>query len=208
MSTDVTASQGVEEGVEERVEPARKPLRADAQRNYDKIVEVARALFREKGADASLDEIAKRAGVGPGTLYRHFPTRDALVDAVMKDWADRVQGDAQQVLDGGLPPREALTTWLHRLVEHMSRYQGAPAKFASALDDPGTPMHHKCTALMAANATVFDALDAQGALRAGVDPRDVVRMVTGIAAAAERSGLGQETATPMLAIVADGVLRP
>jgi AcrR family transcriptional regulator len=193
--------------IDEELEPVRRPLRADAQRNFDKIVETARVLFREKGADASLDEIAKRAGVGPGTLYRHFPTRDALVDAVMKDWVDRVHGDAQQVLDAGLEPRETLTTWLGRLVEHMSRYQGAPAKFASALDDTGTPMHHKCTALVAANKIVFDALDAQDAVRGGVDPRDVVRMVTGIAAAAEKSGLGHDAATPMLTIVADGVLR-
>ena len=74
----------------------RKPLRADAQRNYDKIVETARAVFRERGADASLDEIAKRAGVGPGTLYRHFPTRDALIDTVMRDWADRINADADE----------------------------------------------------------------------------------------------------------------
>jgi AcrR family transcriptional regulator len=203
----MSADTSIHEDTHEDLEPARRPLRADAQRNYDKIVEAARVLFREKGADTSLDEIAKSAGVGPGTLYRHFPTRDALIDAVMKDWVDRVHGDAEQVLEAELGTRETLTTWLDRLVEHMSRYQGAPAKFASALDDTGTPMHHKCTALVAANKIVFDSLDARGALRAGVDPRDVVRMVTGIAAAAEKSGLGHEAATPMLAIVADGVLR-
>src|ERR1700710_537890 len=164
MSAD-TSVQGAAHG---DVEPARRPLRADAQRNYDKIVEAARVLFREKGADTSLDEIAKSAGVGPGTLYRHFPTRDALIDAVMKDWVDRVRGDAEQVLEAELGTRETLTTWLDLLVENMSRHQGAPPKFASALDDTGTPMHHKCTALVAANKIVFDSLDAQGALRAGV----------------------------------------
>ena len=66
-------------------------MRADAQRNRDRIVEVAREVFREQGYDASLDEVAKRAGVGPGTLYRHFPTRDALLDAIMQSWVDRVQ---------------------------------------------------------------------------------------------------------------------
>ena len=200
MSTDVSTT--------DTVGAARKPLRADAQRNYDKIVETARELFRAKGADASLDEIAKRAGVGPGTLYRHFPNRDALIDAVMRDWVDMVRGDAQQMVDAGLPARETLTSWLHHLVEHVSRYQGAPAKFASALDDPGTPMHHKCEALVGANQIVFDALEHRGELRPGVEPRDVVRMVTGIATAAERSGAGAESANPMLAIVADGVLRP
>src|SRR5690242_14742591 len=66
-------------------------MRADAKRNYDRIVEVAREVFREQGYDASLDEVAKRAGVGPGTLYRHFPTRDALLDAIMQSWVDRVE---------------------------------------------------------------------------------------------------------------------
>ena len=59
-------------------------MRADAQRNHDRIVEVAREVFREQGYDASLDEVAKRAGVGPGTLYRHFPTREDLLDAIMQ----------------------------------------------------------------------------------------------------------------------------
>src|SRR6195952_207167 len=101
--------------VPEDLEPARRPLRADAQRNFDKIVETARVLFREKGADASLDEIAKRAGVGPGTLYRHFPTRDALVDAVMRDWADRINADADEAAASDPPPRDALAGFFRRV---------------------------------------------------------------------------------------------
>ena len=65
-------------------------MRADAQRNRDRIVEVAREVFREQGYDASLDEVAKRAGVGAGTLYRHFPSRDVLMDAILQSWVDRV----------------------------------------------------------------------------------------------------------------------
>ena len=77
-------------------------MRADAKRNYDRIVEVAREVFREQGYDASLDEVAKRAGVGPGTLYRHFPTRDALLDAIMQSWVDRgVRSDVRSVERGG-----------------------------------------------------------------------------------------------------------
>ena len=66
-------------------------MRADARRNYDRIVEVARVVFREQGYDASLDEVAKRAGVGPGTLYRHFPKRENLIDAIMQVWVDSVE---------------------------------------------------------------------------------------------------------------------
>src|ERR1700750_2376593 len=99
MSADTSVDDDVvPPGTEERAEPERKPLRAAAQRNYDKIVEVARVLFREKGADASLDEIAKRAGVGPGTLYRHFPTRDALLDAIMQNWVERVDEAGEKTL--------------------------------------------------------------------------------------------------------------
>ncbi len=73
-------------------------MRADAKRNRDRIVEVARDVFRERGYDASLDEVAKRAGVGAGTLYRHFPTRDALLDAIMQSWVDRVNEGVEKAL--------------------------------------------------------------------------------------------------------------
>ena len=73
-------------------------MRADAQRNYDRIVEVAREVFREQGYDASLDLVAKRAGVGAGTLYRHFPTRDDLLDAIMQSWVDRVDEATDKAL--------------------------------------------------------------------------------------------------------------
>src|ERR1700709_2605775 len=83
-------------------------VRADAKRNYDRIVEVAREVFREQGYDASLDEVAKRAGVGPGTLYRHFPTRDALLDAIMQSWVDRVEEAVEKTLAYEGPPRDLL----------------------------------------------------------------------------------------------------
>ena len=83
-------------------------MRADAQRNYDRILEVARQVFAERGHDASMDEIAKRSGVGPGTLYRHFPNRDTLYDALMKDWVARIHASADKAVASELPPREVL----------------------------------------------------------------------------------------------------
>ena len=73
-------------------------MRADAKRNRDRIVEVAREVFREQGYDASLDEVARRAGVGAGTLYRHFPTRDNLMDALMQSWVDAVEQASEKAL--------------------------------------------------------------------------------------------------------------
>src|SRR3954463_8810288 len=91
-------------------------VRADARRNYDRIVEVARELFREQGYDASLDEVAKRAGVGPGTLYRHFPTRDKLFDAIMQSWVDRVNETTEKALAHEGSARELLLNWFEEYV--------------------------------------------------------------------------------------------
>src|SRR3954470_17123231 len=186
----------------------RKPLRADAQRNYDKIVETARAVFRERGADASLDEIAKRAGVGPGTLYRHFPTRDALIDTVMRDWSDRINADSEEIASSDLPARAALATWFSKFVENVGIYQGAAAKVMSAMDDPSSPIYRKCQVLVAANDKVLERARESGALRPGVESREVMRLVSGVATVVDQSGIGAAEAEPMLAIVLDGILLP
>lgn len=187
-------------------EEAAKPLRADAVRNREKLVQAARLVFAERGADCSLDEIAKRAGVGPGTLYRHFPTRDDLIDAMMRDWAERVDADAQEVIDADLGPRDALTAWFGRFVENVGVYHGAAAKMMSALDDPASPIYRKCQVLFGANDRVLGKARDAGALREGVDSREVMRLVSGISTVIDQAGLSQGQATPMLGIVLDGIL--
>ena len=188
-------------------DPAHKPLRADAQRNYDKLIVAAREVFRERGADGSLDEIAKRAGVGPGTLYRHFPTREALIDAMMKDWAERIDADSQSVVDSDLPAREALEAWFSRFLENVGIYQGAAAKLMKAMDDESSPIYAKCQVLAAANEKVIAKVRDDGALRDDVDAREVMRMVSGVSTVVDQAGLSSEQAKPMLRIVLDGILR-
>ena len=188
--------------------PASKPLRVDAQRNYDKLVLAAREAFRERGSDASLDDIAKRAGVGPGTLYRHFPTRDALIDAMMRDWSERINADSEEIAATDLPAREALTTWFAKFVENVGIYQGAAAKVMSAMDDPSSPIYRKCQVLVAANEKVLARARELDALRDGVEAREVMRIVSGVATVVDQSGLTADQAEPMLAIVLDGILRP
>jgi AcrR family transcriptional regulator len=119
-------------------------MRADAQRNRDRIVEVAREVFREQGYDASLDLVAKRAGVGAGTLYRHFPARENLVDAIMQSWVDRVDEAAAKVLAHEGPPRELLLAWFSAYVSLISLHRGGPAKITAAMGDPASPMRNKC----------------------------------------------------------------
>ncbi len=190
------------------VESAEKPMRADAQRNYDKLLTAARDAFREHGSAASLDDIAKRAGVGPGTLYRHFPTRDALIDAVMKDWADRVSADSKAVVESGLPGREALSMWFEHFIGHMSLYRGAAQKFVASMDDPSTPIYRKCQVLAAANNEVLTHVAESGVLREDVDSREVMRMVSGVASVIDQASMSKEDAKPMLDIILNGITVP
>ena len=163
-------------------------MRADAQRNYDRIVEVAREVFREKGYDAaSLDEIAKRAGVGPGTLYRHFPQRESLIDAVLKSWVDKVNDTAAKALAREGSDRDVLLGWFDEYVALISQHRGGPAKITTAMDDPESPIRTKCQVLAGANDRVLDQLRERGSLRPGVESVQVCRLVGGIATVADQS---------------------
>lgn len=184
-----------------------KPLRVDAQRNYDKLVAAAREVFAERGAEGSLDEIAKRAGVGPGTLYRHFPTRDDLIDALMRDWSERVASDSISAVEADVPARETLERWFADLVRHMTLHRGAAAKLSAAMDDPSSPIYRKCQMLGDANNRVITHLIESGALRDGVESRQVQRLVSGVATVVDQAGLDADQAQPMLDIVIDGILR-
>ncbi|EWT03593.1 TetR family transcriptional regulator [Intrasporangium oryzae NRRL B-24470] len=180
-------------------------MRADARRNYDKIVATARVVFAERGTDCSLDEIARRAGVGPGTLYRHFPTREALVDALMKDWAGRVVRDAEAAVTADLPARATLMTWFESFVEHITLHRGAAAKLCAAMDDPSSPIFGKCQIMGEANRRVLDHLEARGELRPGVDAQNVMRIIGGIASVTDSSRVDLDV-RPMLEVVVDGLV--
>ncbi len=181
-------------------------MRADAQRNRDRIVEVAREVFREQGYDASLDEVAKRAGVGAGTLYRHFPARENLVDAIMQSWVDRVDEAAAKAMAQEGPPRELLVGWFTAYVALISLHKGGPAKITSAMGDPTSPIMNKCQVLTTASDRVVARLREEGALRPGVDSFHICRLVGGVAAVADQGGLDDSAVRPLLEVVADGLL--
>jgi AcrR family transcriptional regulator len=181
-------------------------MRADAQRNRDRIVEVARAVFRQKGYDAPLDEIAREAGVGPGTLYRHFPTKDALIDAVMQAWVDSVDTATEKALAHEGSARDLLLNWFETYVGVISAHKGGPAKLTSAIGVQDSPIRTKCAVLVSANERVLAHLAEQGALRPDVDAVKVARLVGGVATVADQSELPPEVVRPMLEVVADGVL--
>lgn len=182
-------------------------MRADAKRNYDKLVETARGVFRERGYDAPLDDIAKQAGVGPGTLYRHFPTREALIDAVMQSWIADVNDSADKALahEGG--PRERLMAWFEEYATRLTAHKGVAAKITCALGDDSSPMRNKCETYAAANERVLEALRAEGAVRPSVESLEVLRLIGGVATVADQGALPPEAVRPMLEVIADGILR-
>lgn len=182
-------------------------MRADAQRNYDHIVAVASELFAARGTDASLDEIAKRAGVGPGTLYRHFPTREDLIGVAMTRWVDHIHTAADTAAASERPPREVLLGWFEAVVAHISQYRGGPARLTAAMGNPASPLYDKYLVVAAANAKVLDRLVAEGALRPSVNTLQVCRLVGGVAIVADQGALDATAIRPLLEIVADGLLR-
>ena len=182
-------------------------MRADAKRNYDRIVEVAREVFREQGYDASLDEVAKRAGVGPGTLYRHFPKRENLLDAIMQSWVDRVTETADKALAFEGSDRDLLVGWFEAYIGLISQHKGGPAKITSAMGDPESPIVTKCQVLARANDRVIERLREHDALRDGVESIQVCRLVGGVATVADQSELDSAAVRPLVEVVADGLLR-
>jgi len=113
--------------LKKKSQPAPRRLRSDAQRNRKRILEVAKAAFTRDGADASLDEIAKQTGVGAGTLYRHFPTRDALLEAVYRSEVEKLAAAARKFA-AAMPPIEALRAWMLLFVDYIvAKHIIAPA---------------------------------------------------------------------------------
>ncbi len=182
-------------------------MRADAQRNYDKIVAAAAEVFTERGMDAPLDEIATRAEVGPGTLYRHFATREDLIDAVVKSWMAQIDAAANEAVESDLPTREVLQKWFSTYVARISRNRGGPSKFATAMGKPESPIFSKCEVLRLANERVLTRLRDKGAIRSDVDALEVCRIVGGVAVVADQAELDAADVSSMLGIVIEGLLQ-
>ena len=181
-------------------------MRADALRNRERLIETAREVFREQGYDASLDEVARRAGVGAGTLYRHFPNREVLLDAILQSWVDRVTDTTDKVLVHEGSPRDLLLAWFEAYVGLISLHKGGPAKITSAMGDDSSPIATKCQTLAAATQRVVDRLEEQHALRDHVDAVQMCRLVGGVASVADNASLDQAAVRPLLEVIADGML--
>lgn len=184
-----------------------RPLRADARRNRDRIVDAARAAFAARGPDASLEEIARSAGVGIGTLYRHFPTRQALVDAVFRDSVDALCARAVELQESATP-RDAFVQWLRATLDHALTYRALAASLmlSELGDDAVCGDQSACAQLRtSAESQVAFAKD-HAVIRADVEPDDVVRLVNAIALSTEGDPEAHAVAERLFALTVDGLL--
>ncbi|WP_372084300.1 TetR/AcrR family transcriptional regulator [Tistrella mobilis] len=163
-------------------------MRADAQKNYEQLLAVARQVIAEEGAEASLRDIARRAGVGLGTLYRHFPTREALLDALLRTGFDALAKRAAE-LEAREDQGAALATWLREAVAMTHDYRGAIALMVAAIGDENSALHGSCTGLRAAGTRLLHRAQAAGAARADMDGNDLFALISALAWLADQPPL-------------------
>jgi AcrR family transcriptional regulator len=159
------------------------PMRADARRNRQRLLDVAHEVFAAGGLDAPLDEIARRAGVGIGTLYRHFRTRDELVEALVAADLERISQMADDLLTSTDP--DALDRWLSALVTHAATYRGLADSLVAA-STSSTPFGAACVRLHTAGTALVRRAQALGVVRADLDPADAIDLATAVAWLTER----------------------
>jgi AcrR family transcriptional regulator len=156
-----------------------RPKRADARRNYDKVIAAAREAFAEGGVSTSLEEIARRAEVGIGTLYRNFPNRQALLEAVYVGELEGLCHAAGELDD--LAPWDALVSWLHRFVGYMATKQALAQELLNYVDREA-PLFRSCRTMMyEAGEPLLARAQEAGAVRPDANLGDIIQMVGGIA---------------------------
>jgi AcrR family transcriptional regulator len=158
---------------------ARKP-RADAQRNRDRVLEVAREAFTRLGANASLDEVAKQAGVGAGTLYRHFPTRDELLKAVYRSEVKKL-ASAEQKFAETMPPIEALRAWMLLFVDYIATKKIIAPALNNLVGGPSKVFEASHDQIWEAIRALVKRAIKSGDIRKDLDPIDLLRALIGVA---------------------------
>ncbi len=156
-----------------------REARSDAQRNRARLLETGKAAFAEKGTGASLEEIARTAGVGIGTLYRHFPTRDALIEAVYRNETQQL-AEAATELAATLPPVEALRAWMRMCVDHIATKKLMAGVLNSIVGGTSDLYAESGAQIKVAMSMLVDKAVTQGEIRLDLDPLDMLRAVAGV----------------------------
>jgi AcrR family transcriptional regulator len=183
-------------------EAVRKP-RADAVRNRELVLTAAKAVFSAGGPDASLEAVARRAGVGIGTLYRHFPTREALFEAVYRREVEQL-GELAEQLKNEAAPVDALRRWLRSNVEFVATKKGMSAALALAVQGSSELHAYTFDRLTKAVGTLLDRAVAAGEIRSDIGPDDVLRALVGMCYMHDQPGW-QATVLRLLDVFVDGL---
>jgi AcrR family transcriptional regulator len=184
-----------------------RPMRADARRNYTRLVEEARAAFAEHGPAASLDDIARRAGVASGTLYRHFATREELIEAVLRDRVEALAERGTELLTAA-EPFDALDQWLHAVLDHATVYRGLSAELMTGLLDNRAVVDGWHKQMFDVGEVLLGRAQQAGAVRGDATSSDVLKLVSAIAWATAGSPDGPAEAGRLLGLLLDGLAVP
>src|SRR5882757_4969480 len=187
---------------DQSTETVRRP-RADAVRNRERVLEAAKAVFSAGGPDASLEAVARRAGVGIGTLYRHFPTREALFEAVYRREVEQL-GELAEELKTEAAPVEALRRWLRSNVEFVATKKGMSAALALAAHNSSELMAFSYDRLTKAVGALLDRAVAAGDIRGDVGPEDLLRALIGMCYLHDQPGW-QTSVVRLLDVFVDGL---
>jgi AcrR family transcriptional regulator len=190
-----------------------RPLRADARRNRDALIRAAAEVFRTRGADVALQEIAEAADLGIGTLYRHFPQREWLIAAVYEQTVEQLCAEAGELLASHAPD-EAIDLWLNHFVEHVRTHRPmtivlkeASSRSGLASTGPGEPgkppplLAHTHALLESTIAGLLDSAAEQGLIRNDVEPMDLLRALGGLC----QVNATQEQASRLIGLIVDGL---
>ncbi|MFI5683683.1 TetR/AcrR family transcriptional regulator [Streptomyces sp. NPDC051636] len=179
-------------------------MRADARRNHERLLAEARAAFAAHGTDASLEDVARRAGVGIGTLYRHFPNRQALMSAVFEDAVSELLERARELRQAP-EPCSALVTWLREMVTHAGEYRGLARALMSVSAESGSALARCSAPIREAGGTLLARAQESGAVRADVSIGDLLQLTHAIALAAEESPDDPDLADRLLRLTLRGL---
>jgi AcrR family transcriptional regulator len=179
--------------------------RADSVRNRARVLEAAKAVFRAGGADASLEAVARHAGVGIGTLYRHFPTREALFEAVYRHEVEQL-AELAEALKTEVPPVEALRRWLRANVEFVATKKGMSAALALAIHSTSELSAYSSDRLTKAVGGLLDRAIAAGKVRADISPEDLLRALVGMCYMHDQPGW-QASVLRLVDVFVDGLRR-
>lgn len=155
-------------------------MRADAKKNYENLLEVARTVVGEQGANASLRDVARRSGVGLGTLYRHFPTREALLAALLRESFNELTAKAEE-RETSSSPAEALVSWLRDVITVAHSPRGVVASMAAAIEDENSALHASCVTMKAAGTRLLARAQAAGLARTDIEGADLFALVGAMA---------------------------